>query len=84
MGKKETQRELILKYCQVNNGISTKDANDLCKHFYYCNHEHYVSEILSRLVGCGKLERISKGKYILGKGKVTYVAKDVSQTQLFQ
>jgi len=48
--------------------------------FYYNNHEHYVSEVLTKMVRAGKLIRVSLGVYELG---VKHTPVDVKQNSLF-
>lgn len=80
--KRTDKRQLLINHCRDNGSITTAQANDLLKNFYYCNHEHYVSEILSRLVKSGIFIRESRGVYKIGSTpKSTEVAKN--QINLF-
>ena len=45
--------------------ITTAQANDLMKDWYYCNHAHYVSMMLKRMVRNGTLKRTGRGRYQL-------------------
>lgn len=62
IGKREGE---VLKVVIDKGEITTKEANDLLKRHYYCNHEHYVAEILSRLVKRNALARKERGVYVL-------------------
>jgi len=63
------RQQAIIIECKLNGGtITTAECNDLLKGEYYCNHEHYVSEILSRMVKSNILIRTSRGAYKLASG----------------
>jgi predicted transcriptional regulator of viral defense system len=64
MTKSKSQALVQFAMCH-NNSITTKQANDLIGHTYYCNGAHHVSEMLTRLVKNGTLVRESRGNYIL-------------------
>lgn len=60
------KQNILLDHARQHDGkITTEEANDLLAHFYYHNHAHYISEILSRLVRSGKLVREKRGHYKL-------------------
>ena len=60
------KRNILLDYARKHDGkITTEEANNLLAHFYYHNHQHYVSEILGRLVRSGELIREKRGHYKL-------------------
>ena len=62
----DRKQQSIIDFALANeNKITTKQANDLLKRYYYWNHEHYVSLILSRMVKNGKLIREKIGHYKL-------------------
>lgn len=64
MSKIEDRRQVLINHARANGDkITTKEANDLLAGCYYCNHEHYVSEILFRLVKSGLFTRLKKGHY---------------------
>lgn len=55
---------ILLTFARSNDGkLTTKQANTLLARFYYCNAEHYVSEVLKRLVDSRALIRVSRGNY---------------------
>lgn len=64
-----SKQQAILDYVRQNGQITTKIANQMLEHFYYHNHEKYVSEILGRMVKNGSLNRVKNGLYELGSGK---------------
>lgn len=62
----DRKQQSLIEFALANdNKITTKQANDLLKHHYYHNHEHYVSLILGRMVKSGKLIREKIGHYRL-------------------
>jgi len=75
-----SKQKAILDYVSEHGSISTKIANQMLAAFYYNNHEHYVSEILTKMVRAGKLIRVSLGVYELG---VKHTPVDVKQNSLF-
>lgn len=59
-----TKFEQILQFAVENGGTFTsKDANRLIGHMYYCNGAHHISQMLSRHVKNGTIERIHKGVF---------------------
>ncbi len=81
---KTDKRQILINYCKANKSITTSLANDLLKGHYYMNHEHYVSEILGRLVKSRVFIRESRGVYILGSGIKSKDQKMLeNQTKLF-
>ena len=53
---------------QLFKGKESLTFNEIALHFeqdYYCNHKHYVSEILSGMVKNKRLKRVKKGIYEL-------------------
>ena len=81
------KRKILLDHANANGGqITTQEANNLLKHRYYHNHEHYVSDILSRLVKSGVLIREKKGHYVINwdnRLKAKYAGVPESQAKLF-
>lgn len=71
-----SKQQAIIDYIRTNGSITTKVANEMLKDFYYHNHEHYVSEILSRMVKAGKIYREKIGVYKLGKHPSDVVVKN--------
>jgi hypothetical protein len=71
------KQNILIAHCKANGSIKTSEANELLKSFYYCNHAHYVSEILSRMVKSGVFVRKKIGVYELRK------ISPVEQNQLF-
>lgn len=62
----KSKKNILLDHARQHDGkITTEEANNLLAHFYYHNHQHYVSEILSRLVKSGELIREKRGHYKL-------------------
>ena len=62
----KNKKNILLGYARQHDGkITTEEANNLLAHFYYCNHQHYVSEILGRMVRSGELIREKRGHYKL-------------------
>lgn len=59
------KQKILTDYILANGSITTSKANELLCNFYYHNHSHYVSEILTRLVKGGVLVRIKQGNYVL-------------------
>lgn len=76
------KQSIILDFVRRNGNITTKKANELLAKYYYHNSQHYVSEILTRLVKSNKLIRVSIGYYELGKGIRTEYIID-NQPSLF-
>lgn len=80
-----TQRKIILEYVFQNGEITKKKAVELTGHFYFCNEEKHVGDILSRMVNSGKLERIKNGLFKLGKGSKSIKEQSIgNQSELFQ
>lgn len=65
---KVDKRKILIDICRKNGKITTKEANNALELYYYHNHKHYVSEILSRLVKKNVFKRVSNGVYELGSG----------------
>ena len=61
----KNKKNILLGYARQHDGITTEEANNLLAHFYYHNHQHYVSEILGRMVRSGELIREKRGHYKL-------------------
>ncbi len=78
---KVDKRLLLINHCKQEGQITTAEANDLLKRFYYHNHQHYVSEILTRLVKSGVFQRVKNGLYIIRSEPLQSV--DKNQTNLF-
>lgn len=62
---KTDRRQILINHCKQEGQITTQTCNDLLKKYYYCNHQHYVSEILTRLVKSGIFTRVKNGLYIM-------------------
>lgn len=61
-----TKFETIMQFAVENGGTFTsKDANRLIGHTYYCNGSKHVSEMLSRHVKNGTIKRLHKGVFAL-------------------
>lgn len=76
--KPSPKQQILLTYAREHDGKITKsEANDLLRRYYYHNHDHYVSEILSRMIKSGLLIRESKGHYNIP------TEKKVEQVELF-
>lgn len=75
----------ILDFARRLGGYFTKQ--EAVKAFgggYHCNGDKHVGDRLSRMVNSGLLERISPGKYKIGKGKKKAPANtDTNQIELF-
>jgi len=81
---KTDRRQILINFCKENKSITTTQANDLLKGCYYMNHEHYVSEILGRLVKSRIFIREKRGVYTLGSGiKSRSQQNDKDQIKLF-
>lgn len=75
----DRKQKIIIDFAVANESkITTKQANDLLKKYYFHNHEHYVSLILGRMVKNGKLIREKIGHY-----KLRSIPMNVNQTTLF-
>ena len=61
----KNKKNILLGYAHQHGKITTEEANNLLAHFYYHNHQHYVSEILGRMVRSGELIREKRGHYKL-------------------
>jgi Mn-dependent DtxR family transcriptional regulator len=59
------KQEIVIEMLRTQETVTTAEFNARLKRFYYHNHEHYVSEILTRMVKSGKIERIRTGVYRL-------------------
>lgn len=61
-----TKLQVIMQFALENGGtFSSKDANRLIGHTYYCNGAHHVCAMLGRAVKSGTIERVSKGVFRL-------------------
>lgn len=57
---------ILIRYARDHDRkISTAKANELLRHSYYHNHQHYVQEILYRLVKSGIFLREKRGHFII-------------------
>jgi hypothetical protein len=62
---------ILINDASKNGGkITRARAIELIGHFYYHNGPKYVSEILSRMVWAGKLNRVGRGNYELSKRQI--------------
>lgn len=69
--KLSSKQQEVINYARNNgNEITKKEAVQLLAHYYYTNADHYVGEILSRLVKTNHLRRLSPGKFKLSSGSV--------------
>ena len=59
------KQKILVDACRESGTLTKERADQLLKHYYYCNHSKYVSEILTRLVRAGLLIRINRGLYKL-------------------
>jgi hypothetical protein len=64
-----SKQQALLDRCRKDGQLTTKIANEMLEHFYYHNHEKYVSEILGRMVKNGSLVRVKPGLFELGTRK---------------
>ncbi len=78
---RSVKQDKIIKFITENGRIKTSEANDLLKQHYYCNHEHYVAEILSRMVKDGTIQRKERGVYEFRNKPIEHNDKD--QLNLF-
>jgi len=59
---------ILLQDALKNNGKITRErAIELIGHHYYHNGPKYVSEVITRMVISGKLIRVGRGNYEVGK-----------------
>lgn len=58
-------QELISFALKQGGKFTTKEAVELLGRYYYCNGAHYVSEMISRMVKNGTVEKVSRGSYVL-------------------
>jgi predicted transcriptional regulator of viral defense system len=61
----------IIKYGKTCKGMrfTKKEIVDLLGHTYHCNGAFHIGNILSRLVGSGKLDRVKRGVYEIASPK---------------
>ena len=78
---KVDKRQILINHCKQHGQIKTSEANELLKRFYYHNHQHYVAEILSRMVKAGTFQRVKNGLYVLRYEPLQ--SKDKNQISLF-
>lgn len=78
------KQQIIVKFIRGNGQIETSQANNLLKPYYYHNHEHYVSEILTNMVKRRYIKRVRRGVYEIGSfaSSVPGIV-DKNQTNLF-
>lgn len=84
MGMKSQKQKTIISYILNGRGeIKTSEANDLFRHQYHHNHEKYISEVLTRMVRKGYLQRVKRGVYKLGPAMKRPVKSIPNQSSLF-
>lgn len=75
------QKTVVQMINDAPDNIITKQ--DVCKVIrFYNNTEHYVGEILSRMVKMGYIRRIKNGVFTIGSG-MRAVEQIKNQTKLF-
>lgn len=80
-----TDQAKIIAWARSVGGQFTKREAVAKFDHYYHNGGKYVGERLSRMVDAGLLERVSPGRYKVGKGKKSNPATiDTNQTDLFK
>lgn len=77
-----SKQKALIDRCRQDGQITTKLACQMLAGYYYSNHEHYVSELLTRMVKSGKLVRVKVGVYELGTRRVSSDV-EVNQSELF-
>ena len=74
--KLSEKQSSLVQHALRNEGRLTKaEANDLLKRFYYHNHAHYVSEILTRMVSVGHFKRVKRGHYEINMNRYKDITK---------
>lgn len=87
MAHTDTNRQRILRAFEpADCHLKKSDIIRITGINYYHNTEKHVGDTLSRMVGSGLLDRVSKGVYKLGKGQRRANAEEPNpdQTTLFQ
>lgn len=82
--KLSEKQQAIVNLLRLKGRVTTKDFNELLEKYYYHNHAHYISEILTNMVKKRYIKRVSKGVYELGSFSNSIPGiKDENQTNLF-
>lgn len=80
-----TERQVqIIKYLreQPNETAKRADLVEKFKHWYYCNGEKHISDILHRMVKSGKLSKPKHGYYKLDFTGTKIKLEDIDPNQL--
>ena len=83
---KTTKQSQVIAYLRTVESAKKADIYRNVKFGYYCNWQHHLGELLSRMVNRGLIERVSKGVYKLSdkpNGRYNVEQPDPNQTNLF-
>ena len=76
--------QLLRQYAFAQGGeFTTAQANELLSCYYYHNGEHYVAEMLTRMVRNGQITRIKRGHYRLNMHNFKQQEETKNQLKLF-